>query len=648
MAIEPDDTQHVAVVSPAGASDSRLPPVGASLRDRAGGIIAFGVVLMLLYFGRDVLIPLTLALMLSLLIAPLVRVLRRIGVGQTLSVFAAVLALAISVAAIAIVLGTQVLRMAASLPEYQETIQQKLQNLDELTLGRLNTLTSEANRLIARHSVSSALPPSPALQQPGNATTVAPVPVELREPRADPFQILGKILAAIWIPTQTTGIVLIVLVFVLLEHEALRDRFIRLAGGTNIRQTTLALNDAGERLSRFFVSQFAVNMGVGGALGLSLALLGLPHAALWGTLAAALRFVPYVGVWIAAIFATALAVAVVPGWALAVTTFGLFVVVEVAAAQFVEPHLYGHATGLSPLSVVVAAIFWSALWGPVGLILSTPLTLCLVVGGRHIKALHFLDLLLGDAQALTLPQKFYQRALSGDSHEIVTNARAFLKSHTLAEYCDRVLIPALHLGRLDYELGAIGPNQQARIRSVVVEVVSRLDGDGPVRTRQRKGSVLDPQTPGQTLREQRVRQAGKWQGPVSVPPGSVMVCLALGALADDLATELLVRILRNQKQDARHFSVQDTDVATPPETATPGAVAIVYLVSAFPSEEREKADAVAERVRQILPGALLVNVFLPGLIATADFTASRGSADHAVSSFVEAVRICLERHQPAH
>jgi len=618
----------------------------ASARDRVGGILAFGIVLTLLYFGRDVLIPLTLALMLSLLIAPLVRVLRRIGMGQTVSVFIAVLALAVSVAAITVVLGTQVLRMAASLPQYQETIQQKLQNLDELTLGRLNTLTSEANRLIARHGVTSPAPPPKMFPSSDDSQTTAPVAVEVREPRADPFQIVAKILGAIWVPTQTTGIVLIVLIFVLLEHEALRDRFIRLAGGTNIRSTTLVLNDAGERLSRFFVSQFAVNLGVGAAIGVGLAVLGLPHAILWGTLAAALRFVPYVGVWIAAIFATALAVAVVPGWALAVATLGLFVVVEVIAAQFVEPHLYGHATGLSPLSVVVAAIFWSAIWGPMGLILSTPLTLCLVVGGRHIRALRFLDLLLGNTEALTLPQKFYQRTLSGDSQEIVTNARAFLKSHTLAEYCDRVLIPALHLGRLDYEMGAIGPDQQTKFRDVVVEVVSSLDGTDLVRSRRRRpGSVLDPQTPGRALREQRERLAGRWQGPVAVPSGSIMVCLTLGTLADDLATELLVRVLRRHKQDARHFSIQDADVPRPPET-TPDAVAIVYLVSAYPSEERNRADTLVERVRQINPGALVVNVFLPGLAIDPDDTARLGSADHLVTSFVEAVRICLERQSP--
>ena len=626
----------------------RHSPRGMSFRDRAGGIIAFGIVLTMLYYGREVLIPLTLALILSLLVAPLVRVLRRLGVGQTLSVFGAVLVLAVSVAAVAVVLGTQVLRMAASLPQYQETIQQKLQNLDELTLGRLNALTSEANRLIVRHGVSTPEPPNFLVipQPPIDTQAAAPVPVEVHEPRPDPFQIVGRVLGAIWIPTQTTGIVLVVLIFVLLEHESLRDRFIRLAGGTNIRATTLALNDAGERLSRFFVSQFAVNLGVGAAIGLGLTLLGLPHSMLWGALAAALRFVPYVGVWIAAIFATALAVAVVPGWALAVATLGLFVAVEVIAAQLVEPQLYGHATGLSPLSVVVAAIFWSALWGPMGLILSTPLTLCLVVGGRHIRALHFLDVLLGDTQTLTWPQKFYQRALSGDSQEILTNARAFLKGHTLAEYCDRVLIPAMHLSRLDFELGAIGQDQQNRIRAVLFEVVSHLGGEtlGRHARRRRAGSVLDPRTTGRTLREQREHLAGKWQGPTAVPRGSVMICVALGSIPDEFAAELLVRILRTEKQDARHFSVQDADVALPPD-ATPGAVAIVYLVSAYPGPERDKSDTAADRVRQILPEALLVNVFLPGLSVTPEEPPRQGNSDHAVGSFVEAVRFCLERPQ---
>jgi predicted PurR-regulated permease PerM len=634
----PNDTSN-----PSGRAAPN-PSAGVSLRDRASGVLAFAMILLLLYFGRDVLIPFTLALILSLLLAPLVRALRRVGLGQGPSVLAAVLALALAVSATAIVLGTQVLRMAASLPQYQETIQQKLQNLDELTVGRLNALTSEASGLIERHSASSA-PPTRTGEPSTLAPAANPIPVELHEPRPDPFQIMGRVLASVWVPVETTGIVLVVLVFVLLEQEALRDRFIRIAGGANIRMTTLALHDAGDRLSRFFVSQFAVNLGVGVTIGLGLGLLGLPHAMLWAALTAVLRFVPYVGVWIAALFSVTLAVAVVPGWSLAVSTLGLFVLVELIAGQVVEPQLYGHTTGLSPLSVVVAAIFWSSLWGPIGLILSTPLTLCVLVAGRYIKALNFLDLLLADTQALTLPQRFYQRALSGDSHEIGATARKYLKLHSFAAYCDHVLMPALHLGLLDHEIGAITEDQQQKMRKVVVTVVSNLGGEsfGNPR-RRRRNSVLEQSSSGQTLRQQREQLIGKWQGPLVVPPGSVMVCLGLGSSADDLAAELLVRILRDQKVDARHFSVNDSD-AGPPPGATAGAVAIVYLVSAYPGPERERRDAVAERVRQLLPGAFLLNVFLPGVSVQPPSITQVGNADDTVISLTHALQICLEQQQ---
>ena len=619
---------------------------GWSLRDTAAGVVACGAVLALLYFGRDVLIPLTLALILSLLVAPLVRLLVRIGLGHTASVLVAVLTSTLAIVVSALIVGTQILRMAASLPQYQETVQQKLQNLDALTVGRLNDLTAEATRLIDRHSVeNTAIAPSPDGGRSDGNQAPAPVPVEVRAPRPDPFQILGRVLTSIWAPAETAGIVLVVMIFVLLEHDVLRDRFIRMAGSANIRQTTLALNDAGQRLSRFFISQLTVNLGVGGVIGLGLAVLGLPHPLLWGTLAAAMRFVPYVGIWIAALFATVLAIAVVPGWALALMVISLFVLVEVVAAQVLEPQLYGHATGLSPLSVVVAAIFWSSLWGPIGLVLSTPLTLCLVVVGRHIKPLGFLDLLLGDTQTLTLPQKFYQRALSGDSHEIIVNARAFLKTHSFAAYCDRVILPALHLGLLDYELGAINQDQQGRIRNVIVSVVSAIGGSAADRRFRDVGSVLEAPNSGRALRQQREKLAGPYQGPVQVPQGSVTVCLAMGSTADDLACELLVRVLRGQKLDARHFSVTDLDVGIPPE-ATPGAVAIVCLVSAYPSVEREQADAVTERLRKLLPGVLIVRAFLPGVSLGAESDPHLGSADLTASTFAEAAQICVERYQP--
>ncbi len=624
------------------------PPLMA-LRDRAGGIVATATVLALLYFGRDVLIPITLAIILSLLIAPLVHAFRRLGLGQTFSVLTAVLALALAVSSVAVVIGAQIVRMTASLPQYEQTIQDKLATLTDLTVGRLNALSGQAGRIIMPHAAKPA-PAAGIFDQLGVPSSAAPIPVEIHDPPTNPLQVVQRVLASVWVPLETAGIVFVVLVFVLLEHEALRDRFIRVAGGTDIRATTLALNDAGERLSRFFVSQFAVNLGVGGAIAVGLAVLGLPHALLWAALAGTLRFVPYVGVWIAALFATVMAAAVDPGWTLSIATLALFVIVELIAGQLIEPQLYGHTTGVSPLSVVISAIFWSSLWGPIGLIVSTPLTLCLVVAGRHIKALSLLDILLGDNQALTMPQRFYQRALSADSDEIIASAAAYLKRNSFASYCDVVLLPALYLARLDLETGAITVEQQSRVREAMVNVIVAIGGKGrKFSWRHTRGSVLDRPNVGRELRQQREQTSGRWQGPLVVPPGSIVICVSLGSTADDLATELLVRILRDQKIDARHMSVDELSQPPPPE-ALPGSVSAVYLVSAFPSEERNQGESVAARARERFPKACLITVFLPGmLLQPTSSVDSIASADKEATSFGHAVQICLsmQRDRPA-
>ena len=552
----------------------------------------------------------------------------------------AVLALAVGFSSVAAVIGMQVVRMAASLPQYEETIQYKLADLNELTVGQLNLLSGQAGRIISQHAEKAPTPES--LERAGEGRTAVPVPVEIHNPPTNPLQVIRRVLASVWAPLETAGIVLVVLVFVLLEHEALRDRFIRIAGGTDIRATTLALNDAGERLSRFFVSQFAVNLGVGGVISVGLTVIGLPHALLWAALAAVLRFVPYVGIWIAALFAAVLAAAVDPGWSLAITTLGLFVIVELIAGQLVEPQLYGHTTGLSPLSVVISAIFWSWLWGPVGLIVSTPLTLCLVVAGRHIKALSLLDILLGDNQALTMPQRFYQRALSADSDEIIESARAFLKRNSFAAYCDVVLMPALYLARLDLTTGAISEEQQTRVRDVMVAVIEAIGGVARRISRRRsRVSVLDRTTAGLQLRQQREAAYGRYQGPLAVPPGSVMICVGMGSSSDDLATELLVRILRDQKVDARHLSIDDLNAPAPPDSS-PDSIAVVYMVSAFPSAERDRSESVADIIRRRFPGARLVTLFLPGmLLQSGSAVDSVRSADSTATSFGHAVQICL-------
>lgn len=585
------------------------------LRDHSRRVMTVGVILALLYLGRSVLIQLALAIMLSLLVAPLVRGLRRIRIGRTSSVLIAVVALILSCTSIALALGTQIVRIAESLPRYESNVQQKFKTLEEVTVGPILRLTNETSRLTGNAQSAQTLPvPTGDVER-----SLAPAPPDLavRPPQEleshHPLRLLWKLLRTVWHPIQFAGIVLLVLIFVLLEHESLRDRFIRIAGTTDIRGATLALNDAGERLSRYFVSQFAVNLAFGLTVWMSLSALRLPQALLCGILAGAMRFVPYVGVATAALFAALLAMAVDPGWSLAVCTLGVFILLDMIVGQVVEPHLYGHATGLSPLAVVLGAILWSCLWGPAGLLLSTPLTLCLLVAGRHMKGLGVLELLLGNSMTLTLPQRFYQRALSDDPHEILADARAFLKTASLAVYCDRVIIPALHLVRLDAESGATTRDQQLMIRRVIVNVTTALSGNRRKFTRHHhRGAVLEEVTAGRWLRQQREHLSGKWQGPLGVPRGSIVICIGLGSPADDLATELLVRLLRSEKIDARHFSPTEIDAGLP-RGADPVGVAIVFLVSAFASSERDRAEPVGRQLQRLVPQANLVRLFCHGV-----------------------------------
>ena len=659
----------------AGGSAGNAAPAPSEFRDRAVGIVATGTILAVLYFARDVLVPITLAVILSLLIAPVVRRLRRAGFGATSSVLVAVLALSLTCAAVAAVIGVQVARLARSLPQYEETIRHKLTSVNELTVDRFTAFTNQTERLVGERGdgharggrvereeeESAAAPGAPAsavaakARAAGSVATTAPaassietlrqegpIPVVVRQAPLSPLEVVQRVLGSVWVPLETAGIVLVVLVFVLLERESVRDRFIRIAGGTDLHATTLVLNDAGERLSRFFVSQFAVNIGVGVALWLGLAVIGLPHATLFGTLAAVLRFVPYIGVWIAALCSAALAAAVDPGWTLVIMTVCLFVTIELIAGQLVEPQLYGHTTGLSPLSVVVAAIFWSWLWGPVGLVVSTPLTLCLVVAGRHVKALSLLGVLLGNSHALTLPERFYQRLMSGDADELVETARSYLKHDSLAAYCDYVLLPAMRLVIYDLASGAATHDQQVMVRRTLVSVIEAIGGPRRRFMRRRDAiSVLDEVTAGRQLRLQREELTGRWQGPLSVPPGSVLICMSMGSMLDDLAAELLVRVLRDKRLDARHLSREDFGHAPP--DASPLGVSMVYLVSAAPSEERKGVESVVQEIRRQFAHATLVSMFLPGLSARADSPDDiPHGVDREATTFEDALQICLK------
>jgi predicted PurR-regulated permease PerM len=444
--------------------------------------LAVGVtVVACLYFASAVLIPMTLAILLSFLVAPLADALTRLRLGHVASVFAAVVISVSVIGMLGAVIATQLTDLAAGMPRYQATIEQKMETAHSLTIGKLNRFASAAGQALQRATVE---PPQPAPQagpaSRGSAHTTASepaaVPVEVREPVPTPFELARRVLSPAISPLETAFIVFVVMVVILLQRDDLRDRAIRLFGSRDLHRTTTVMDEAARRLSRYFVSQLGLNAGVGVVIGTGLFMIGVPSPILWGILAALLRLVPYVGIWISATLATALAAAVSPGWAMAIWSLALFVTVELLVGQIVEPLLYGRSTGLSPFSVVVAAIFWSWIWGPIGLILSTPLTLCLLVLGRHVRRLEFLDVLLGDQPALTPIENFYQRALAGDPDEAIEQAEVLLRERSLSAYYDEVAIKGLQLAANDVVRGSVTETQLARIEATTNDLVDGLDG----------------------------------------------------------------------------------------------------------------------------------------------------------------------------
>ena len=275
-------------------------------------------------------------------------------------------------------------------------------------------------------------------------------------------------------PAETAAIVVIFTAFMLIKREDLRNRLIRLGGEGQLTVMTQALDDASQRLSRYLLLQFLVNAGYGVFFGAGLYFMQIPHALLWGMLAALLRLIPYVGTLIAAAFPVAMALAVFPGWQHALMIFGLFVLLEAIVANVIEPWLYGTHTGISSLAILVAAVFWSVLWGPVGLILSTPLTVCLMLLGRYVPRLAFLEVLLGDEPVLSPPELFYQRLLAMDQDEARHIAETPLQEKSLEAVYSSVLIPALRLAEEDRHMDAVGERTIEFISQSTREIIEDL------------------------------------------------------------------------------------------------------------------------------------------------------------------------------
>ena len=509
------------------------------------------VVVAALYFGRDVLVPVALAMLLSFVLAPLVRLLQRWYIPRTLAVIAVVLIAFAAILGAGALVVSQVNQLAGDLPRYQSTLREKIQALRGVaagtgTLERASEVLQELQKEIDKPGAAApSSPPSPGARR----LPERPIPVEVRQPDPGALQTLAALITPLVRPLTTTGIVIIFVIFILLQRQDLRNRLVRLAGAQDLQRTTAALDDAGQRLSRLFLMQLALNAGFGLVIGAGLWVIGVPNAPLWGMLAMILRFVPYIGAVIAAILPLIIAAAVGPSWTMVLWTAALFVVVEPLAGHVVEPLLFGHSTGLSPVAVIAAATFWTWLWGPIGLILATPLTVCLVVLGRHVDRLKFLDVMLGDQPPLTPAQLIYQRMLARDPVEAAEQAETILKEKPLAAYYDEVLLEGLKLAQADADRGLIGDEQMLHIRDAVAEIVDDLS------THEDEAEV-----PAETEAEQtplaEIAKAETAHRPADeLPPqwrdGKAVLCIPGGGPLDDALALIVAQLLERQGIGAR-------------------------------------------------------------------------------------------------
>jgi predicted PurR-regulated permease PerM len=451
----------------------RLPkPPGTALINMAmAALIVTG-----LYFGREILVPVALAVLFSFVLAPFVIRLQSWRVPRTLSVLVAVFIGFSIVFSLGGLMVSQANRLAEELPGYQQTLREKIQGLRGFATGGSGTL-ERASKVLRELDTELQNPAAGRAALDGLRRLPAdkPLLVEIRQPDPGTLSTLVAIIQPLIQPLTTTGIVVIFVIFILLQRQDLRNRFIRLAGSHDMQRTTAALDDAGQRLSKLFLNQMIVNASFGLLVGIGLQLIGVPSAPLWGLVATILRFVPYVGSPISAVFPLILAAAVGAGWGMLLMTAALFATLQLIAGQIVEPLVYGRSSGLSPVAIVLSASFWTWLWGPIGLVLATPLTICLVVVGRHVDRLQFFDVLLGNQPALTPPQLVYQRMLAGDPIEASQQAQTYLQSATLADYHDTILLPGLRLAEADMGLGRLPADRIDRILATVSEVVEDLD-----------------------------------------------------------------------------------------------------------------------------------------------------------------------------
>jgi predicted PurR-regulated permease PerM len=489
-----------------------------------------------LYFARDFLIPLALAALLTFLLSPLVgRIERWLGRIAAVLLVGAMIFAATGVAGW--VLTRQLVDLATKLPDYKENIQTKLRSIKVPTGGVFTKFSETVEELKkdlpgaeapTQTVVRAAEKPKTEVLPPNAAPAAASVQV-VETSKINPMGLVQYLIAPLLGPLGKAALVVLLVIFMLLRREDLRRRLIRLIGKGRISASTHAMTDAGARVFRYLLMQLVVNVSYGIPVAIGLYFIGVPNAVLWGAFATVLRFIPYIGPWIGAAMPVALSLAVSPSWTMPLLTIGLFVVLELLSNNVMEPWLYGSSTGVTPIALIVAAVFWTWLWGPVGLILSTPLTVCLVVMGRHVPRLSFFSVLLSDEEALTPAEDCYHRLLTVGEQDELEFVEAYLKANSLTALYDSVFIPVIIATETDRRLELLDDEQRLLIEQSLRDIIEDL------------GTL--PQVTSKIDANKAVAEDSQSRGPA--PPFDVY-CLPARADRDELAGAMLTQLLQQQ------------------------------------------------------------------------------------------------------
>ncbi len=507
------------------------------------------VVVAALYLAKTVLLPLALALLFAFLLSPLVNLLEKIRMPRVLAILLVIFTVFVLICGISWGIAMQLLQITDNLPAYRENISGKVVQFHQTQKTDLTRAQYEIQHLSEELGLSDPVPTRRHRPKPLGSSPERPIAVkEVSSSEGGTLGFLPGVLSAM----VETLLVVVFTFFMLLQREDLRNRLIRLTGRGELHRKTQAMDEASRRVSRYFMLLLTVNTVYGAVIFTALHFLGLPHALLFGALTTLLRFIPYIGAPISGLLPIALSLAVFPGWEQAAIIFGVFMCVEIVTANYIEPRLYGKHTGVSPLAILVAAVFWTLIWGPIGLLLSVPLTVCLVVVGSHVPNLKFLAVLLGDEPVLLPSAHYYQRLLAGDENEAREVLENYLREKPLEDLYDSVMIPALVLAEQDRHQDSLDETTVRFIDRTSKELVEELafrherNGDHPPAT---NGAAADAKAhPAESIGPARL----------PVPPKNIL-CVPVRDDADETAAIMLCHLLERAGHFARTVPVRKVD-----------------------------------------------------------------------------------------